>query len=184
MTEKQLKIIRDLGNMKILEEQGIDINYIVLKFNGKVLSTTFSEICAGKEYHSKLDQEIPFEINIYRRKESDGKEFMIKHKKEVQNKMAKLGDEAMAYEPKQTKNIADLEIVSLMQEVEDREGTDKQGKKFNYKVIVIANEEYRVPNSVLGDIKSLKEAKPNLKSVRVIKKGVGLSTEYTVIPME
>lgn len=98
--------------------------------------------------------------------------------------MAKLGEEAMAYEPKKTKNIADLEVVSLFQEVEERNGTDKNGKDFSYKVIVIANEEYRVPNSVLADIKALKEVKPDLKTVRVIKKGQGLNTEYTVVPME
>jgi hypothetical protein len=28
------------------------------------------------------------------------------------------------------------------------------------------------------------EAKPTLKTVRVIKKGTGMNTEYTVIPLE
>ena len=98
--------------------------------------------------------------------------------------MAKLIDEAKAYEPQQTKNIADLEVVLVADvEVEDRDGTDKEGKKFSYKVIQVEGEEYRVPSSVLKALKAILEVKPELKAIRVRKSGEGLNTEYTVIPL-
>lgn len=98
--------------------------------------------------------------------------------------MATLKEEAQAYEPPQTKNIADLEAVPLGVNIEDREATNKAGKPFSYKVMVLNNEEYRVPNSVLRDIQTVMEEKPELKTIKVVKKGEGLNTEYTVIPLE
>ena len=98
--------------------------------------------------------------------------------------MATLKDEAKAYTPQQTKNIADLATVSTDLVVEDREGKDKDGNVFKYKVVVIDGEDYRVPGKVLGDLKSILEKKPGLKSFAVSKKGTGLNTTYTVIPMD
>jgi len=97
--------------------------------------------------------------------------------------MASLKEEAQEYEPTQTKNIADLEVVSVDLETEERTGTTKEGKPFSYKVVVIDNEEYRVPVSVLKSIKAILVEKPNLKTVKVVKQGSGLETEYTVIPL-
>lgn len=98
--------------------------------------------------------------------------------------MATLKEEARAYTPQLTKNIADLEKVDVNLDLEDREGTDKNGEVFKYKVIVVNNEEYRVPGKILGDLKSILEKKPTLKTFSVSKKGTGLNTQYTVIPME
>ena len=98
--------------------------------------------------------------------------------------MASIKDEAQAYVPKQTKNIAELKEVSVDLELEDREGQDKDGKVFKYKVIVVDNEDYRVPGKVIGDLKAIIEKKPNLKKFAVIKKGQGLNTQYTVIPLD
>jgi len=99
--------------------------------------------------------------------------------------MAKtLREESQGYEPQTTKNIAELEAVSLDMVTEDKKGKTKEGKEFDYKVIVVNNIEYRVPASVLGDIKAIISAKPTLKTVRVIRKGTGMNTEYTVIPLE
>lgn len=98
--------------------------------------------------------------------------------------MANLRDEAKAFTPKTTKNIAELGAVSLDFPVVDRKGTDKEGKEFNYKVVLVGDEEYRVPDSVLNSIKTIMEAKPTLKTVKVIKKGTGMNTEYTVVPLE
>jgi len=97
--------------------------------------------------------------------------------------MAKLGEKAKAYESKQTKNIADLSKVSVDLEMEERVGTDKDGKDFNYNVITVDGEEYRVPDSVLKSVKAILEENPNLKTFKVKKTGQGLSTEYTVIPL-
>ena len=98
--------------------------------------------------------------------------------------MAKLKDEAKAYVPEQTKNIADLKEVSVELNLEDREKIDNEGKPYKYKVIVVNGEDYRVPGKVLGDLKSILEKKSTLKTFSVSKKGTGLNTQYTVIPLE
>src|SRR3989304_4490306 len=98
--------------------------------------------------------------------------------------MAKLKDAAKEYEPAKTKNIADLEAVSLDAQFEERNGKRKDGTDFSYQVIVVLGEEYRVPDSVLKDIQTMIEAKPALKTIKVIKKGTGMSTTYTVVPLE
>ena len=78
-----------------------------------------------------------------------------------------------------------MEVVNIETvQIEEREGTNNEGKEFSYKVAIIGGEEYRIPESVLGSIKTIIEAKPSLKTVRVIKKGQGMNTEYTVIPLD
>lgn len=98
--------------------------------------------------------------------------------------MASIKEEALAYEPKQTLNIADLDRVDLSFPLEDRTGTDKEGKDFNYKVMIANGMEYRVPNSVLEEIKKMLDLKPDLKAVRVEKSGSGLATKYVVRKVE
>ena len=97
--------------------------------------------------------------------------------------MANLKETAQAYESKATKNIADLPKVSTALSVEDRKGTNEDGKEFSYKVVMIDQEEYRVPASVLKSLKAILEENPNLKDFKVKKSGTGMSTEYTVIPL-
>lgn len=98
--------------------------------------------------------------------------------------MGSVRDEAKAYTPSKTLNVSDLEAFSLETKMEDRSGKDKDGKDFSYKVALVTGNEYRVPASVLNDIKTLLEAKPTLKTVKVVKKGQGMNTKYSVIPME
>jgi hypothetical protein len=99
--------------------------------------------------------------------------------------MATLKETAKAYVPKKTRNIAELEVVNIDNlQIENREGVNDEGKEFKYQVAILNGEEYRVPASVLGSIKTILEAKPTLKTVRVIKKGQGFNTEYTVIPLD
>lgn len=98
--------------------------------------------------------------------------------------MASLKEEAKVYQPKQTKNIADLKVVSVDLQLEDRQGTDKDNKVFDYKVVVVEGEDYRIPGKVIGDLKAILEKKPTLKTFSVSKRGTGLDTTYTVIPME
>jgi len=101
--------------------------------------------------------------------------------------MAKLFEEAKAYEPQQTKNIADLEEVSVDLDIEDDEFefTDKDGnsKVVKQKVALIGKEKYRVPNSVLHQLKVMLEDSPTLKKFKVKRAGSGLNTEYIVIPI-
>jgi len=98
--------------------------------------------------------------------------------------MANLRERAKNYVSPQTLNVADLEAVSLDVPIEQRKGKSKEGKEFEYSVALVAGREYRVPDSVLNDIKTIMEAKPTLKTVKVVKKGQGMNTEYTVIPLE
>lgn len=98
--------------------------------------------------------------------------------------MATLKETAMAYEPKTTPTIDEAGIISLDFPTQDREKKDKDGKPYKYKVALIGDSEYRVPDSVLEAIKALIEAKPTISKVKVAKKGTGLDTKYTVVPMD
>lgn len=97
--------------------------------------------------------------------------------------MATLKEAAKGFVPKQTKNIADLNQVPVDVELRDGEGIDNDGKPFQYKYLELNGEHYRVPGSVIGQIKDLLEAKPTLQFVRVKKTGAGINTRYTVIPL-
>jgi len=98
--------------------------------------------------------------------------------------MTNLREEAKAFEPKKTLNVADLEALSLETKIEDRTGKDKEGKEFKYKVVVILGEDYRIPTSVIEQIQALLDAVPTLKTVKVNKKGEGLATRYLVTQVE
>lgn len=97
--------------------------------------------------------------------------------------MGSIKDEAKGYKPRQTKNVADLPQVDISAELLDGQGTDDTGTVFKYKYIDVNGEEYRVPNVVIGNIKDLLEMNANLKMVKVSKKGQGLQTRYTVMPL-
>ena len=88
-------MIRDLGNMQILEEKKEQVEYIVIKIGDQVYSTSYEEIKTGKDidirmlqkvntkgigkqdnlwikgkftegkYHKKLDKPVSFELNVY-----------------------------------------------------------------------------------------------------------------------
>lgn len=97
--------------------------------------------------------------------------------------MSTIRNEAAGYKPKQTKNVADLPQLDVDAELLDGKGTDDSGTEFKYKYIDVNGEEYRIPNVVIGNIKDLLEMNPKLKLVKVSKKGQGLQTRYTVMPL-
>ncbi len=100
-----------------------------------------------------------------------------------------LKEEAEAYEPAaKTKNISELETVSTNLKLEDDSFTftekDGQEKTVKQKVIVVDNEKYRVPLSVIGSLKVILEDNPELEKFKVKKTGEGKDgTKYTVIPL-
>jgi len=94
--------------------------------------------------------------------------------------MTSLKEEAIAYVQKQTLNVADLDKVDLSFPIEDRVGTDNEGKDFKYKVIVMNDQEYRIPNTVIEEIQKILKLKPETKAVKVSKTGAGLNTRYSV----
>lgn len=104
--------------------------------------------------------------------------------------MTTLKETAKAYEPPQTRNVTELEALSLDVPILLKKGKKKpttenpQGEEYEYSVAVVLGEEYRIPDSVLHQIKTIMESKPTLKVVKVVKKGTGLNTTYTTIPLE
>jgi hypothetical protein len=99
--------------------------------------------------------------------------------------MGTLKDYAKTYVAKKTKNIADLAEVSASVDIyHDGMGTDGDGEEFTYSYLEINGEEYRVAGSVIGQLKDLLEANPNLSRFKVKKTGEGLKTRYTVIPLQ
>ena len=91
-------------------------------------------------------------------------------------------EEAQAYEPPTTLNIADLDKIPIDLELKDGSGKDKDGEEFKYKYAEIDGKQYRVAGSILGGIKAILQKVPNLQFVQVIKQGQGMNTRYSVIP--
>lgn len=91
-----------------------------------------------------------------------------------------LKQEAEDFKPKVTLNITDLDRVDLSFPMENREGTDTKGEKFEYKVMVVNGQEYRVAGVVLGEIRKMLALKPDMKFVKVTKTGSGAGTRYSV----
>ena len=102
--------------------------------------------------------------------------------------MATIKDFAKSYEPKATtKNIADLPEVSTDFELEDDSFEfTKDGviKTVTQKVINVNGTAYRVPTSVIQQIKIILEDNPSLKKFKVKKSGSTKDdTKYQVIPL-
>ena len=102
----------------------------------------------------------------------------------IKTKMPTIKESAKAYEPKKTKNIADLEVVRT--DIDIKEETFNTGKEdeFTINTIVINDETYRVPDSVLKSLKAILQEKPELKTFKVVKSGEGFNTTYTVVSLE
>ena len=102
--------------------------------------------------------------------------------------MSNLKETAQAHEPKKTLNIADLDRVDLSWPVENRTGVavkqDEDGKdyeeSYSYKVMIVNEIEYRVPNTVLEEIQKMVKLLPELQFVNVDKTGSGFGTKYSV----
>ncbi len=98
--------------------------------------------------------------------------------------MGTLKDESLAYEPKAIKNIVELEAVSIDFEVYEETKINDEGKEYINKYIDINGEKYRVPASVLAEIKEILTVKPDFKTFKVTKTGEGLKTKYKVIQLD
>lgn len=100
--------------------------------------------------------------------------------------MTSLNEFAKQYTPEtKVRNISDLKEVEVSSELLDREGIDKKGNAFKYKVIIVDGQEYRIPSSVIGNLKVILEKKPTLKKFSVARQGKTIDdTKYTVIPLD
>ena len=102
--------------------------------------------------------------------------------------MANLKDAANAYEPSsKTGNIADLDKVSTdLELIDDKFEFEKNGevKTVEQKVIEIEGERYRVPITVIQQLKMVLEDNPTLKFFKVKKSGTTREdTRYQLIPL-
>tara|TARA_R100001530_G_scaffold132691_1_gene105338 strand:- start:540 stop:833 length:294 start_codon:yes stop_codon:yes gene_type:complete len=97
--------------------------------------------------------------------------------------MVTIKDFANDYEPQQMGNIADLELVKTDTEIMSEERENREGEKYKVSFIVVEGKEYRTPATVIEQLKSILEAKPELKMFKVMKTGQGMGTKYQVIPM-
>lgn len=103
--------------------------------------------------------------------------------------MSKISEYAQGYEPTATtKNIADLKEVSVDLELEDDEfefkDKNNQVKNVKQKVVVVDGESYRVPVSVIQQLKVILEDNPTLKKFKVKRSGTTKDdTRYQVIPI-
>lgn len=97
--------------------------------------------------------------------------------------MTTLKEEAQNFIPQTTLNIADLERVPVSINMLDAEGKDSEGKTFKYKYFEQDGKKYRVPGSVIGDLKGILLKQPNVQFVSVSKTGTGMNTRYQIIPM-
>ena len=100
--------------------------------------------------------------------------------------MPTIKEAAQKYEPKRMKNVADLEVVRTdIDIIENEERDDTEGKTYTVSYFIKDGEEYRVPATVLEQLKKILEEKPELKTFKVSKTGEGKhGTKYQVISLE
>ena len=95
--------------------------------------------------------------------------------------MGTLFDEAKAYEPQQTMNIADLDSVPIRDvQLFVSEGKNAEGEPYSYRYMEFNGKRYRVPTSVVEELQTIIKLKPDVKNIRVKKSGSGLATRYKV----
>lgn len=98
--------------------------------------------------------------------------------------MSSLKDFAKSYEPKQMGNIADLKVVDTSVEIKTETRKDKDNADYIVSFIVVNGQEFRVPMSIIEQLKAIIESKPDLKTFKVNKTGTGMGTKYQVIALD
>lgn len=100
--------------------------------------------------------------------------------------MPTIKEAAEKYEPKRMRNIADLEVVRTdIDIIENQEREDVNKDKYTVSYFLKDGEEYRVPATVLEQLKTILKNKPELKTFKVSKTGEGkLGTKYQVISLD
>lgn len=98
--------------------------------------------------------------------------------------MATLREKAKEYEPKPIILISELGSVSTEIDVEEvvfKKGTPDEFTAF---ITVIDGERYRLPKTVLEQLKTILEDRPDVTAFRVKKTGEGMRSKYTVISLD
>jgi hypothetical protein len=81
--------------------------------------------------------------------------------------------------------IADIARIPIETEIyDDGEGVSPETNKgYTFSYMIINDKEVRVPESVISQLHDQMLANPNMVAFRVVKKGEGIMTKYTVIPI-
>lgn len=96
--------------------------------------------------------------------------------------MTTIKEMAEQYEATSTKCITELETVPIdLKVVEVERGQGENA--FKMLITELNGEEYKVPKSVLKQLKEILSVNPKVASVKVTKTGQGLNTTYTTIPL-
>lgn len=98
--------------------------------------------------------------------------------------MTTLKDDSLSFQAKETKNITDLDKFTIDMPTQSREGKDRNGMAYTYKVVIVDGTDYRVPQTVLSQIKNSLRVKPTTKTFKASKTGTGLKTKYTVVALD
>ena len=100
-------------------------------------------------------------------------------------KMVSIREEAKDYVSIETKNICELHEVSTELDIKSKhvDNVDPD-KAFDYFYIIVEEVEYRVPKSVIKQLKAQLEAKPSSVLFKVTRSGEGMKTEYNVIMLD
>ena len=103
--------------------------------------------------------------------------------KEVIQVKMNIKEFAKSYEPQKMKLISDLDSVKSTIEFKTETRKDRENKDYLINFIMIDGVEYRVPISVVEQLKIVLESKPDLETFKVSKTGEGMATKYQVIPL-
>lgn len=95
--------------------------------------------------------------------------------------MTSIKDMSMAYKPMTTENICVLEKVPVDIDVKENTYTKEDGTDFQVLETEIEGQKYRIPKSVLPQLKVFLEKKPDMKFFTVSKSGSGMNTQYHVM---
>lgn len=99
--------------------------------------------------------------------------------------MTTIKEAAQAYEPKQTKNIADLKRINATEIILHKVVDEGKSTQWEYNYVEIDDVEYRVPDSVLKQLKIHVAANSDFTHFQVVKEGTGKTgTTYTVVPLK
>ncbi len=96
-----------------------------------------------------------------------------------------LKDKTEAYVPPTTKNIVDLDKISIDIDLTTNTYTKKDSEEpFTVDEFEVEGAKYRMPTSVIAQLKVLMTEITDLKFFKVTKTGMGLDTKYFVIPLK
>jgi hypothetical protein len=77
-----------------------------------------------------------------------------------------------------------LKIVDVTTDIKTETRKDKDNKDYVVSYILVNEQEYRVPMSIVEQLKAIIESKPGLKTFKVNKTGTGMGTKYQVIALD